>query len=132
MAKPQIPFFSLPLELRDVIYDMLLPYATLDKYERLQWHHGETAVLYVCRKINGEASRRLYRCLDVFYFVDEDLDGCLNVVPELCTGRDWDLSELCSISEPSSEDEKSAYKDWVMVAYGEGACMLFRFIILQL
>ena len=85
---PPKPFFRLPLELRDTIYDMLLPYSTVDQHQWLQWHQGETAILYVCRKINREASRRLYRCLDMFYFADDDWDEGMDVVPDLCGGRD--------------------------------------------
>ena len=98
-AKPQSPIFLLPIELRDAIYDMLLPFSTLDQHQRLQWHQGETAIMYVCRKINREASRRLYKCLDVFYFADEECDDCLNVVPDLSHGRDSDISELDSSVE---------------------------------
>ncbi len=94
MVKTQSPFFSLPIGLREAIYDMLLPHATLDQYQRLQWHQGETAMLYVSRRINEEASRRLYRCLDVFYFTDDDCDACLNVVPDLCREVYSDFSEL--------------------------------------
>lgn len=119
MVKTQSPFFRLPIWLRDTIYDMLLPHTTLDQYQRLQWHQGETAMLYVSRKINGEASRRLYRCLDVFYFTDEDCDACLNVVPDLQRGLSSDFSERSPGVEDSTEFDDVELEDYVMVACDE-------------
>ncbi len=123
MVKTQSSFFRLPIELREAIYYMLLPYATLDQYQRLQWHQGETAMLYISRKINEEASRRLYRCLDVFYFTDEDCDACLNVVPDLCREVYSDFSELGPGVEDSTVFEDIELEDYVMVACdGESVC----------
>lgn len=108
MVKTQSPFFRLPIELREAIYDMILPHATLDQYRRLQWHQGETAMLYVGRTINEEAGRQLYRCLDGFYFTYEDCDACLNVVPGV---------------EDSTVFEDIELEDYVMVACdGESVC----------
>lgn len=84
------------------------------------------AMLYVSRKLNQEASRRLYRCLDGFYFTDDDCDACLNVVPDLAHGLCSGFSELSSSVEYSKECEDGEFDDYVMVARVEGICTLFR------
>ena len=59
--------FRLPVEVRDIIYDLVLPYTetfienhpTQHKYVR--WRKGHTDILETCRKIHDEAWSLLYR-----------------------------------------------------------------------
>ena len=125
--EPQSPLFRLPKELRDTIYDMLLPYATLDQYYRLEWHQGETAIMYVCRKVHGEASGRLYRCFDIFYFGEDDCEDCLNVVPDSSNipELEEDFSTLSSSLESFSILEEVEVEDYVMVDRRSCLCSMW-------
>ena len=88
--------------------------------------------MYVCRKVHGEASRRLYKCLDVFYFGEDDCGDCLNVVPDLCDEResDPDFSQLSSSVESITvfEDvqvEEYEAEDYVMVDRRSCLCSMW-------
>ncbi len=60
-------FFRLPLELRERVHDLLLPYTetminthpTQHKYVR--WRYGHTAIMYTCSAVYRESSSLLYR-----------------------------------------------------------------------
>lgn len=60
-------FFRLPIELRERVYDIILPYTqklisshpTQHPYQR--WRHGEVAIMYTCSQLGAEVSSFLYR-----------------------------------------------------------------------
>jgi len=60
-------FFRLPLELRERVYDLLLPYTEIminthpTQHKYVRWRYGHTAIMYTCSAIYRESSSLLYR-----------------------------------------------------------------------
>jgi hypothetical protein len=60
-------FLRLPLELRERVYDLLLPYTEIminthpTQHKYVRWRYGHTAIMYTCSAIHRESSSLLYR-----------------------------------------------------------------------
>lgn len=60
-------FFRLPLELRERVYDLLLPHTEIminthpTQHKYVRWRYGHTAIIYTCTAIHRESSSLLYR-----------------------------------------------------------------------
>lgn len=60
-------FFRLPAELRERVYDLLLPYTEImvnthpTQHKYVRWRYGHTAIMYTCSEIYTESSNLLYR-----------------------------------------------------------------------
>lgn len=60
-------FFRLPLELRERVYDLLLPYTEIminthpTQHKYVRWRYGHTAIMYTCSAVYRESSSLLYR-----------------------------------------------------------------------
>ena len=54
------PLLKLPLETRQEILKLLLPYTSLDDRYGPVWHHGSTSLLHTCRQLRKESVAILY------------------------------------------------------------------------